>query len=122
MPRRRRSRPTTTIRATTIGCQSRSLINTTLSPNRTELETTMVEDKPQDMVERIDAGVVEIPFSSEYRRHRKGDPVTRAEREKSRLDFDRLVESGFMVEQQPGEAPAEQPVVAPASQKDKEPS
>ncbi|TMQ24155.1 MAG: hypothetical protein E6J90_08855 [Deltaproteobacteria bacterium] len=82
----------------------------------------MVEDKPQDMVERIDAGVVEIPFSSEYRRHRKGDPITRADLEKSRLNFDRLVESGFIVEQQPVETPAEQPVVTPTSQKEKEPS
>lgn len=73
------------------------------------------DKQPQDMVP--DVGVVEKPFSSEYRRHRKGDPITRADLEKSHLDFDHLVESGFIVEQ----APVEQPVVTPTTQNEKEP-
>lgn len=45
----------------------------------------------------VDAGVVAKPFNSAYRRHRVDDPITRAELEKSNLDFDHLVDSGFIV-------------------------
>jgi hypothetical protein len=44
----------------------------------------------------FDEGVVAKPFNSEYRRHVVGDPIARADLEKSRLNFDHLVDNGFI--------------------------
>jgi hypothetical protein len=56
-------------------------------------EERMVEATP---VERFDEGVVEKPFSSEYRRHRAGDAICRGDLRGSRLDFDHLGMRGFI--------------------------
>lgn len=46
---------------------------------------------------KIDSGVVEKYFHSERRRFRKGDIVARADISGSHLDFDHMVERGFIV-------------------------
>jgi hypothetical protein len=64
-----------------------------------ERDTEVVERQDMEITEQTaeEAMIVAKPFNSEYRRHRVDDTITRADLEKSHLDFDHLVEQGFIV-------------------------